>query len=154
MKEASNAVRKFMIAAGQHPQRFRRDPRLAAFYTGMQLEELAEKLRVIFGPSMDLAKRIDAVANSFKLGTFDHIIQEMMRDPHDLAGMLDADLDLTWVSIASALAMGVDVERGWDEVVRSNHAKIGPEGQCIRDPETGKILKPEGWKGPQLQGAI
>ncbi|MBM4707881.1 hypothetical protein GS982_01605 [Rhodococcus hoagii] len=40
-----------------------------------------------------------------------------------------------------------------DEVTRSNLAKI-VDGKVIKHPETGKVLKPEGWTAPNIAGAL
>ena len=43
----------------------------------------------------------------------------------------------------------------WDAVVDANNAKIdGRYGDIVRDPDTGKILKPEGWQAPDIQAII
>lgn len=39
------------------------------------------------------------------------------------------------------------------EVTRSNLDKI-VDGKVIKNPETGKILKPEGWVGPDIEGVL
>lgn len=39
------------------------------------------------------------------------------------------------------------------EIARSNNAKI-VDGNVIRNPDTGKILKPEGWQRPDVAGIL
>jgi predicted HAD superfamily Cof-like phosphohydrolase len=47
---------------------------------------------------------------------------------------------------------GFDVRGAWKEVADSNLNKIDRKtGKVIRRPEDGKILKPEGWKTPNLK---
>jgi predicted HAD superfamily Cof-like phosphohydrolase len=43
-----------------------------------------------------------------------------------------------------------NVAGAWDEVLRSNMAKVDPLSGKVRRREDGKILKPEGWKPPNL----
>ena len=62
---------------------------------------------------------------------------------------LDAVCDLIWVLTGFALSKGWKLQDAWDEVTRSNMDKIGPDGVTRR--ADGKILKPEGWTGPQLE---
>ncbi len=60
----------------------------------------------------------------------------------------DAMCDLIYVTLQGALKMGIPLDRIWDEVQRSNMAKIEPGTGKVRRREDGKILKPEGWKSP------
>ena len=63
---------------------------------------------------------------------------------------LDALIDILVVTIGAAHAMGYDAEGAWNEVMKTNFAKIDPETGSVRRREDGKILKPEGWKAPEL----
>jgi len=63
---------------------------------------------------------------------------------------LDAIIDILVVTIGAANAMGYDAEGAWNEVMKTNFAKIDPETGAVRKREDGKILKPEGWQPPQL----
>ena len=64
---------------------------------------------------------------------------------------LDALIDILVVTIGAMHSLGVDVEAAWNEVMRTNFAKIDPEtGQVLRR-EDGKILKPAGWQPPNLK---
>jgi len=48
-------------------------------------------------------------------------------------------------------AGGFDGEGAWKEVMDTNFAKIDPDTGKVRKREDGKVLKPEGWKAPDLQ---
>lgn len=63
---------------------------------------------------------------------------------------LDALIDIIVVSIGAMHSMGVDAEESWKEVMNSNFAKIDWKTKKVRKREDGKILKPEGWKPPEL----
>lgn len=55
---------------------------------------------------------------------------------------------------ALGLRLGFPMEAGWHEVHASNMAKVDKEtGKVIRR-EDGKILKPEGWVGPNLAAVL
>ena len=63
----------------------------------------------------------------------------------------DAVLDILVVVIGYGLSRGFPMVEGWDEVVRSNMAKIDPLTGAVRKRDDGKILKPEGWTPPDLK---
>jgi predicted HAD superfamily Cof-like phosphohydrolase len=46
--------------------------------------------------------------------------------------------------------MGADPEGAWNEVMRSNLAKIDPDSGTVFKREDGKVLKPAGWTAPEL----
>ena len=64
--------------------------------------------------------------------------------------VLDALIDILVVTIGAAHSMGADVEGAWKEVMQTNFAKIGEDGK-VRKREDGKVLKPLGWKAPELE---
>jgi predicted HAD superfamily Cof-like phosphohydrolase len=47
-------------------------------------------------------------------------------------------------------AAGWDGEAAWKEVMDTNFAKIDPTTGKVIKRADGKVLKPEGWKAPQL----
>lgn len=64
---------------------------------------------------------------------------------------VDALIDILVVTIGALHSIGVDVNGAWHEVHASNMAKIDPETGKVRKREDGKVLKPEGWKPPELK---
>jgi predicted HAD superfamily Cof-like phosphohydrolase len=46
---------------------------------------------------------------------------------------------------------GYDVSGAWNEVARSNLAKIDTQTGKVKKREDGKVLKPEGWTPPDLK---
>lgn len=64
---------------------------------------------------------------------------------------LDACMDMIWVILGYCYMKGFDVEGAWNEVARSNLAKINTETGKVTKREDGKVLKPEGWTPPQLE---
>lgn len=122
----------------------------AAFYTGMQLEELTEKLTLIFGGDYAVVQKMNALAMQFKRGEHnDAMARALMVDPGE---MLDGDLDLIWVSIGAATAQGADVAGGYTAVGLANWAKF-PNGVATLDGN-GKVVKPQGWKAADLKPYI
>lgn len=146
-------VRRFTEAVGCTTDRF--NVRQTALYIGLQLEEMAEKLEAVFH-----SKKIDQIDNfkEAEIGGAAVMLRDMSKrfkkgdyDDHveigDREAMLDADIDLAWVTIGSALSQGADVLGAMREVARANLDKIGPDGSVIKD-ENGKVKKPAGWRGP------
>jgi len=68
----------------------------------------------------------------------------------DEVEILDALIDIMVVTVGTAHAMGYDAEGAWNEVMKTNFAKIDPETGFVKRRDDGKIMKPEGWKAPEL----
>jgi predicted HAD superfamily Cof-like phosphohydrolase len=69
---------------------------------------------------------------------------------NDRVEQLDALVDILVVTMGAIRAGGFDGEGAWKEVMDTNFAKIDPVTGKVRKREDGKVLKPEGWKAPQL----
>ena len=65
--------------------------------------------------------------------------------------VLDALTDILVVTIGAIHSAGFDAEGAWNEVMRTNFAKIDPETGKVRKREDGKVLKPVGWLPPDLE---
>lgn len=144
------STRDWFAISGQIPYGAAPSVRQAAFYTGMQLEEVAEKLAEVFGPmdSADLLIEVlQATGELFKNGTYDRVVEVALKN--NAAGVLDADLDLIWVSIGAGAAQAANVSAAYGEVERANWDKF-PGGVVTRHPITGKVVKPDDWRGPNL----
>ena len=84
------------------------------------------------------------------LGLIDEEVQEL-KDSTTRQGDLDALIDILVVTIGALHSIGVDAEGAWNEVMRTNFAKIDPATGRVRKREDGKVLKPEGWTPPELE---
>lgn len=69
---------------------------------------------------------------------------------NDQVETLDALIDILVVTIGAIHSLGADAEGAWKEVMGTNFAKIDSESGKVRKREDGKVLKPLGWKGPEL----
>jgi predicted HAD superfamily Cof-like phosphohydrolase len=78
---------------------------------------------------------------------YDELIDAI--DNNDLPEIADGIADLIYVLLGTAVSYGIDIRPIWEEVQRTNMAKIG--GSKRSD---GKILKPEGWVGPDIKGLL
>lgn len=63
----------------------------------------------------------------------------------DLVEAIDGLCDVIVVVLGTAVEFGIDLQPFWDEVHRTNMAKVGGP---VR--EDGKRLKPEGWTPPDI----
>ena len=63
---------------------------------------------------------------------------------------LDACMDMIWVILGYCHMRGFDVHGGWNEVARSNLDKIDRKTLKVIKNEHGKVMKPEGWRPPEL----
>lgn len=71
----------------------------------------------------------------------------------DIVEIADALADIIYICIGTALEYGIPLDKVWAEVQRSNMAKAGPDGKVAKSP-SGKVLKPEGWTPPDIEGII
>ena len=68
----------------------------------------------------------------------------------DQVETLDALIDILVVTIGAIHSAGFDAEGAWKEVMSTNFAKINKETGKVVKREDGKVLKPDGWRSPQL----
>lgn len=156
-----DSVRQFTEAVGCTTDRY--NVRQTALYIGLQLEEMAEKLEAVLGICSQ-ANDLHELSGYFKSGEYDDCIEVA-----DRAAMLDADIDLAWVTIGSALSQGADVEGAAGEVARANLSKLVAchctnrgyvEPACnscnglglvaIKD-SNGKVVKPSSFVPPNIE---
>ena len=62
----------------------------------------------------------------------------------------DAICDSIWVLIGLAYQMNLPIEAMWDEVVITNWRKVDAELGRVRRDENGKVMKPPGWRAPDM----
>jgi len=67
---------------------------------------------------------------------------------------LDALIDILVVTIGAIHSMGADAEGAWNEVMRTNFAKIDPVTGKVQRREDGKVLKPKDWTPPDLKSFV
>lgn len=138
-------VRRFAELAGCTTDQF--NARQTALYIGLQLEEMAEKLEAIFGCRDMMVRLLISVSSLFKRGDYDSDVAKANREC-----LLDADIDLAWVTVGSALSQGADVLGALREVARANLDKINVG--VVKKDANGKVIKPAGWRGPDMSQFI
>ncbi len=67
----------------------------------------------------------------------------------DLVGIADGIADSIVVLLGTAVSYGIDIRPVWDEVHKTNMAKLGGG----KDSQ-GKSLKPEGWVPPNVKSIL
>ena len=143
-------VRQFMLIGGQSTEGF--NAKQAGLYLGLQLEELAEKIELLFEGEPTLAGKSGLMALHDTLAHFAQVFKDGYHQAAitfaDRAELLDADIDLAWVALGGAFSTSTCAPAAFAEVARANLDKY-PDGQVLRDAN-GKIRKPVGWQGPNL----
>lgn len=67
----------------------------------------------------------------------------------DLVGIADGAIDLIYVILGMLHTYGIDPAPVWEEVQKTNMRKEGGS----KNP-SGKLLKPPGWRPPNIRGAL
>ena len=75
-------------------------------------------------------------------------LQEAL-DSGDKAQIAKESADLIYVILGSLVSYGINLNPVWDAVQYSNMQKVGGKSR----PD-GKVLKPEGWKAPDINAII
>jgi len=70
---------------------------------------------------------------------------------HDTVEQLDALVDILVVTMGAIRAAGWDSEAAWNEVMRTNFAKIDPDTGKVIKRADGKVLKGPDWVPPNLE---
>jgi predicted HAD superfamily Cof-like phosphohydrolase len=73
---------------------------------------------------------------------------------NDRLEQLDALVDILVVAMGAIRAGGFDSEGAWNEVMRTNFAKIDSATGKVRKREDGKVLKPSNWSPPNLANFV
>jgi len=81
---------------------------------------------------------------------FDEYIKAENED--DIVEIADALADIIYIACGTAVSYGIPLDKVFDEVHRSNMAKL-VDGKPIRRDD-GKVLKPEGWTPPDTKRAV
>jgi len=98
-------------------------------------------------PNSDIVKlRVDLI---------DEELRELQEacETKDMVEVADALSDLLYVVYGAGHAFGIDLDRTFEEVHRSNMSKLGEDGKPIYR-EDGKVLKGPNFKLPNLKKII
>ena len=125
----------FMKASRQSVDFF--NIRQANLYKGLIVEEFEETMKAM--ADLENALRSPGIRDYSK------IVSEVS----------DGCIDLIYVSLGLLHSLGVEPDLAWDEVHSSNMTKIDKEtGRVLKDPQTGKVLKPSTFRYPDMLGVV
>ena len=71
----------------------------------------------------------------------------------DIVEVADGVADMVWVIMGLASSLGIDFYKVWEAVYQSNMSKV-QEGKLIKNPETGKVMKPDTYFEPKIREAL
>lgn len=129
-------VRQFHVAMGQ------------AAPNKIELKLSAEALHLRYNLMLEELHEFREAASAYSSIHFNPVAKHQC-----YVEMIDALVDLLYVTFGTAVTMGVDLDPFWDEVQKANMAKLGPDGRPIVRAD-GKILKPTGWRPPDIEGIL
>lgn len=128
--------RRFMHSMGQETHRF--DRAQVSLYLRLTAEELRETLCAA-APSA--RTRLTELFNE---------VESLCRveDGYDEVELLDGLQDVLVTTIGAGVSAAFPMNEAWNEVLKTNLAKVDPATGAVRRRADGKVLKPEGWVGP------
>jgi len=122
-----------------------------------QMQDIREFYKITGAESQFTALPTGEVSDQLKSVRQNLILEEVAElframNSKNKIEIFDALLDIEYVVLGTALTYGFEhrMAAGWDEVHRSNMAKVGEDGKVHLRPD-GKILKPAGWQPPDLR---
>ena len=121
------------------------------FIVRMVLSEMMELCTTVT-PTVQEALELfdDCVATTDKPKPFD---PETKSDTEIMAEQYDSFVDAWYYMLNTAVKKGADLDAIFKVVHRANMAKKFPDGKFHRR-EDGKVMKPDGWKEPDIVGEI
>ncbi len=89
--------------------------------------------------------------NSLRLSLIQEELYELTKaiNENDILEVADALTDILYVTYGAGHAFGVDLDKCFDEVQRSNMSKLGEDGKPIYN-ESGKVMKGPNYFKPDL----
>lgn len=153
MKTDTHLVKDFTEAAGQEvpkgPKHMTKKD--VHFIVKMMLDEIMELYATVADPEeykMDLIKMIVDDTRNHKLD------RTNMKEEEIIAEQADALVDCYYYSQNCAVKHGINLSAVFKLVHDANMAKRDPKTGLFIKREDGKIMKPEGWKAPDIVAEI
>lgn len=149
MKEAQERVRRFhedMAKVGAHgdigdfSDPYIPPGEVSDLRSRLQIEECIELCIALSGFDATRAMVMDALDKR----------RHEARD-ESMEGIAREAADLTVITLGTVNACGIYLAPVFDEVMNANERKVGP-GARVR--EDGKLLKPDGWVGPDVAAVL
>ena len=97
----------------------------------------------------------DEKTNNLRVDLIKEELEELTKamDDKDLLEVADALTDILYVTYGAGHAFGINLDKCFDEVQRSNMSKLGEDGKPIYN-ESGKVLKGPNYFKPDLSKYI
>lgn len=150
-------VREFTAGAGQptpsHPVPMSKEQ--VFFLAKMMLDEIMEFTATVAGPEESKKALSGFIADSKDIPQekYEHLSAEEAH-VQQVADQSDALVDSYYYSLNSACKHGMNLSALFDVVHAANMAKRDPvTGEFLKRAD-GKIIKPEGWMPPDVEGEI
>ena len=99
----------------------------------------------------DKAEFSDAKTNKLRIDLIKEELEELTQAMNDknLLEVADALTDILYVTYGAGHAFGIDLDKCFDEVQKSNMSKLGEDGKPIYN-EFGKVMKGPNYFKPDL----
>jgi len=115
--------------------------------------ESVKKFMKTFG--QEVKEKADFPSNKISTLRYDLISEELAElkeaiDKKDIKEVADALTDILYVTYGAGHAFGIDLDKCFDEVQRSNMSKLGVDGKPIYN-EKGKVMKGPNYFEPDLK---
>ena len=97
----------------------------------------------------------DEKTNKLRVNLIREELEELTKamDEKDLLEVADALTDILYVTYGAGHAFGINLDKCFDEVQRSNMSKLGEDGKPIYN-ESGKVMKGPNYFKPDLSKYI
>ena len=97
----------------------------------------------------------DEKTNKLRVDLIKEELEELTKamDEKDLLEVADALTDILYVTYGAGHAFGINLDKCFDEVQRSNMSKLGEDGKPIYN-ESGKVMKGPNYFKPDLSKYI
>ena len=128
--------RRFMHSMGQMVHGFKGEQ--VALYLRLTCEELCETMCAASPSGTERIKELFS-----ELETLCRV-----DDDYNEVELFDGLEDVLVTTIGAGISAGYPMTEGWNEVLKTNLAKIDPITGKVRRRADGKIMKPDGWVGP------
>ena len=114
--------------------------------------ESVKKFMKTFG--QEVKEKADFPSNKITTLRYDLISEELAElkeaiDKKDIKEVADALTDILYVTYGAGHAFGINLDKCFDEVQRSNMSKLGVDGKPIYN-EKGKVMKGPNYFEPNL----
>lgn len=123
---------------------------LSSFFDDVKTFHVAMSIRVGTKPEIP-----DHEERMLRMRLVDEEIRELHHAHWDsnIVEIADAIADAIYVLCGMAVSYGIPLNEVWNEIQRSNMAKVGVDGK-VRYRNDGKVLKPDGWTPPDIKTII